>query len=571
MVSASLSSKDAASLRSRAEQRLAAHSKAPPQPSGLEEALRLQHELQVHQVELEVQNEELREAQTRLNTLLEEYSILYELAPVGYLQLDANGIIRRANARAVALLGREVSALVGLAFGRLLMPASQPLFQNYFKGLQANGQPEPCEVEVQHAKAASTWISLESSTTMGKNDHRLTFVDVTQARRLSRLLKEHQAQLETLVLERTRDLEQRNADYADLYNHAPCGYHSLDSQGLITNMNDTELQMLGFTREEVVGRMNIRELFSEASRQQFERDFPIFLETGVTRNVELVLKRKDGSEFPVLVSANSQYDAQGNFIQSFSTVVDDAVRFQAQANQRARQEELEQLVVERTKTVRRLAFEATLVEERERRAIAHELHDNLGQLLYSAKLKTQLLLDAEVTEEQVALCRQLEGLLRSAILAVRSLTTKLSPPTIEGLAFPVVLQTVVEELKQGFGLEVLLEDDGAPKAVDPSLGTFFYRVVRELLINVAKHSGHCTARVRTYLQGQTLCVEVEDPGPGIEDLKVLLNRTTTHGLRIIRERITQMGGDLSSLRVPDKGWVVTLRVPLPPKKEEVQP
>ena len=229
MVSASLSSKDAASLRSRAEQRLAAHSKAPPQPSGLEEALRLQHELQVHQVELEVQNEELREAQTRLNTLLEEYSILYELAPVGYLQLDANGIIRRANARAVALLGREVSALVGLAFGRLLMPASQPLFQNYFKGLQANGQPEPCEVEVQHAKAASTWISLESSTTMGKNDHRLTFVDVTQARRLSRLLKEHQAQLETLVLERTRDLEQRNADYADLYNHAPCGYRVMDT------------------------------------------------------------------------------------------------------------------------------------------------------------------------------------------------------------------------------------------------------------------------------------------------------------------------------------------------------
>jgi len=571
MVSASLSSKDAASLRSRAEQRLAAHSKAPPQPSGLEEALRLQHELQVHQVELEVQNEELREAQTRLNTLLEEYSILYELAPVGYLQLDANGIICRANARAVALLGREVSALVGLAFGRLLMPASQPLFQNYFKGLQANGQPEPCEVEVQHAKAASTWISLESSTTMGKNDHRLTFVDVTQARQLSRLLKEHQAQLETLVLERTRDLEQRNADYAELYNHAPCGYHSLDSQGLITNMNDNELQMLGFTREEVVGRMNIRDLFSEASRQQFERDFPTFLEMGETRNVELVLKRKDGSEFPVLVSVNSQYDAQGNFIQSFSTVVDDAVRFQAQANQRARQEELERLVVERTKTVRRLAFEATLLEERERRAIAHELHDNLGQLLYSAKLKTQVLLDVEVTEAQVALGRQLEDLLRSAILAVRSLTTKLSPPTIEGLSFPAVLQTVVEELKQGFGLEVLLEDDRAPKAVNPSLGTFFYRAVRELLINVAKHSGHCTARVRTYLQGKTLCVEVEDPGPGIEDLKVLLNRTTTHGLRIIRERITQMGGDLSSLRVPDKGWVVTLRIPLPPKKEEVQP
>ena len=571
MVSASLSSKNAASLRSRAEQRLAVHSKAPPQPSGLEEALRLQHELQVHQVELEVQNEELREAQTRLNTLLEEYSILYELAPVGYLQLDANGIICRANARAVALLGREVSALVGLAFGRLLMPASQPLFQNYFKGLQANGQPEPCEVEVQHAKAASTWISLESSTTMGKNDHRLTFVDVTQARQLSRLLKEHQAQLETLVLERTRDLEQRNADYAELYNHAPCGYHSLDSQGLITNMNDNELQMLGFTREEVVGRMNIRDLFSEASRQQFERDFPTFLEMGETRNVELVLKRKDGSEFPVLVSVNSQYDAQGNFIQSFSTVVDDAVRFQAQANQRARQEELEQLVVERTKTVRRLAFEATLLEERERRAIAHELHDNLGQLLYSAKLKTQVLLDVEVTEAQVALGRQLEDLLRSAILAVRSLTTKLSPPTIEGLSFPAVLQTVVEELKQGFGLEVLLEDDRAPKAVDPSLATFFYRAVRELLINVAKHSGHCTARVRTYLQGQTLCVEVEDPGPGIEDLKVVMNRTSTHGLSIIRERITQMGGDLSSRRVPHKGWVITLRVPFPPKEEEVQP
>lgn len=108
----------------------------------------------------------------------------------------------------------------------------------------------------------------------------------------------------------------------DLYEHAPCGFHSLDPNGLFLSINDTELSWLGYMQAEVVGRMNLRNILTLEGRQIFEQNFPKLKATGVLRDVELDFVRKDGTTFPVLVSATAVVGSAGDFEMSRSIVYD---------------------------------------------------------------------------------------------------------------------------------------------------------------------------------------------------------------------------------------------------------
>ncbi len=124
-------------------------------------------------------------------------------------------------------------------------------------------------------------------------------------------------------------LQQSLARYEDLYQRAPCGYHSIDRNGVFAAMNDTELGWLGYRREEVIGRLTFADLCTPASRQKFETIFPHFLATGEVRNLEFDLVRKDGSVLPVLLSSTAIRDAQGGFVASRSTLFDATARREA--------------------------------------------------------------------------------------------------------------------------------------------------------------------------------------------------------------------------------------------------
>ncbi len=136
--------------------------------------------------------------------------------------------------------------------------------------------------------------------------------------------------LERQVALRTRELSELKARYQDLYDAAPCGYHSVDAKGLIVEVNQTELEMLGYRRDEVVGRMNVRELFSDAGRRLFAVRFPRFLREGVLEDLEIEMRRKDGSRFWANINATAMRDAEGNILYSRSTFTDITERKQAE-------------------------------------------------------------------------------------------------------------------------------------------------------------------------------------------------------------------------------------------------
>ncbi|MGB5042105.1 MAG: PAS domain S-box protein [Nitrospira sp.] len=161
--------------------------------------------------------------------------------------------------------------------------------------------------------------------------------------RTAALAAEHKAlQLkESLLLKIAQDVQ-------DLYDHAPCGYHSLNSQGMFVGINQTELDWLGYQKDEVIGVMRFQDLLTPESVELFHQQFPGFLERGIVRDLEFELRRKDGTLLPILLSATALKDSDGRFIASRSTLVDITERRKADAALRQSHQTLEILVKERT-------------------------------------------------------------------------------------------------------------------------------------------------------------------------------------------------------------------------------
>ncbi|MFM8321220.1 MAG: PAS domain S-box protein, partial [Chloroflexota bacterium] len=135
------------------------------------------------------------------------------------------------------------------------------------------------------------------------------------------------AQQNLLELNHTLEerVAQRTAEVQDLYDNAPCGYHLLDAAGRVVRMNQTELDWLGRTREEVINRP-FTDFMPADALPIYQANFPVYLQQGLIHDLALDMQRKDGSRQPVLVSATAIYDEAGRFVMSRSTVFDNSNR-----------------------------------------------------------------------------------------------------------------------------------------------------------------------------------------------------------------------------------------------------
>jgi PAS domain S-box-containing protein len=145
------------------------------------------------------------------------------------------------------------------------------------------------------------------------------------------------------------------AEILDLYENAPCGYHSLGPDGTVLRMNATELSWLGYSREELVGRKTFADLVTPESLKVFQANYPGFKERGWVNDLLFDLVRKDGSVLPVILSATAVNDASGKYLLSRSTVFVDTLRKQAVRELERHREHLEELVGERTRELSRIA------------------------------------------------------------------------------------------------------------------------------------------------------------------------------------------------------------------------
>ncbi len=135
------------------------------------------------------------------------------------------------------------------------------------------------------------------------------------------------------MIERERDdeaLRKSGEQLRDLYNNAPCGYHSIDKDGVYVQINDTELAWLGYTREEIVGRKNFADVLTPETLGTFRENYPKFTAQGEVHDLEYDVVRKDGAVLPVLVSATAIRDSAGEFVASRSVMWDITARRKAE-------------------------------------------------------------------------------------------------------------------------------------------------------------------------------------------------------------------------------------------------
>ncbi len=203
----------ATALRQRAEKRLRT-TKREVAAMSTTDVQQLVHELQVHQIELEMQNEELRRVQVELEAARNRYSDLFEFSPVGHLTLDVQGHIQEANLVAATLLGLTRNKLRGQLLVELIAGEDRDVFHRHIQVVLRGDAQHVCEVRLQDQPGISCWIMLKSRAIPDESG-RLTqwqtaFFDISGRKRAEAMLQELNTTLEQRVKERTGDLAEAN-------------------------------------------------------------------------------------------------------------------------------------------------------------------------------------------------------------------------------------------------------------------------------------------------------------------------------------------------------------------------
>jgi PAS domain S-box-containing protein len=152
-------------LRRRAEERLRKR-RGPADETSEADAQRLLHELQVHQIELELQNAELQGSRDETEAMLEKFTDLYDFAPVGYFSLDERGRVLDVNLTGTVLLGIDRTRLISQCFPRFISPASRPRFVSFLKQIFAEPEKQVCEATLLKADGTAFWANFHGAAAL---------------------------------------------------------------------------------------------------------------------------------------------------------------------------------------------------------------------------------------------------------------------------------------------------------------------------------------------------------------------------------------------------------------------
>ena len=281
-------------LRQRAESRFTEQAAHLPSSATMRtpEALHaLLHELQVHQIELEMQNDELNRAQTAIDTAQARYFDFYDLAPVGYVTVSQTGLILQANLTMASLLAVTRDRLIDQPISHFIDKDDQDVFYLFRNKLLESGAPLSCELRMIKTGGASFWAGLAAIVVPGADDStalRIVLSDVTERK---------QAQ-ERLQLA------------ASVFNRASEGIIVTDANGHITEVNDSFTAITGYSRSDVMGR-NPSMLASGRQGPDFYSNMWGELTKHGHWCGELWNRHKNGTHYVQLVSIHAVCDTQG--------------------------------------------------------------------------------------------------------------------------------------------------------------------------------------------------------------------------------------------------------------------
>ncbi|HAX74523.1 MAG TPA: hypothetical protein DCY88_01475, partial [Cyanobacteria bacterium UBA11372] len=295
--------------------------------------------------------------------LVKEQAQLLDLAHDSIITWDLNSVIAFWNKGAEIMygwtkaeaIGQQVHILLNTQFPQPLAEIKAELWEKgYWEGELIHFTKDERQIAV-----SSRWVAQKED---GGKPIKILEInnDITQRKQAELALQQYSRQVE------------------DLYNNAPCGYHSLDASGTIVRINDTELQWLGYTRDEILNKIKFVDLVTPDSKQVFYDNFSRFKQLGFVNNIELEVINKNGSIRWFNLNATAIKDEAGNFLISRSSLFDISDRQRAEA-----QRKQAELALQESEEQRRLAVDLTHIG-------FWDWHIPTGKLIWNDNLFTLL-------------------------------------------------------------------------------------------------------------------------------------------------------------------------------------
>jgi PAS domain S-box-containing protein len=573
--------KDNRSLRRKAEKLL---SEAPEKlaPTSATDVQKVVHELSVRQIELEIQDEELRRSREELEESRSVYADLYDFAPVGYLTFDQTGIVIRANLTACGLLGVERSLLLKRPLNLFLDPESQDPFYLHKQKVLETTTTQSCQLVVKRRDGTLFDAQLVSIVVQvnGQPAVRSILTDITErraeeARRRYELLFQNSRDIVLLVRRSDGRILEANTAATSAYGYC---------RDELLNLSIDDLRVKG------TGRMTADQL------AQADAGGILF---------ETIHRRKDGSTFPVEVSSQGATVAGTQVM--ISVIRDIAQRKQAEEALRKARDDLEKRVEERTaelqkaydrlteETEERQRVEAQLRQAQKMEAlgtlaggVAHDFNNMLAVIIGFSEIATETLPEDSEVHHQLQKILQAGMRGRDLVKQMLAFTRK-----TEQEKKPVLLSTIVKEsvkllrasLPQTISIKTRVKTESSLILADPVQ-------IEQILVNLCTNAAHAMQE-----KGGTLDIElsgysaspssenphgmrpglymkltVKDTGTGISpDIRdrifdpffttKKLGEGTGLGLSVVHGIVKQSSGYITVESGPDKGSTFTIYFP----------
>jgi PAS domain S-box-containing protein len=396
-----------------------------------------------------------------------------------------------------------------------------------------------------------------------------------EANSLIHELRIHQVELEMQNEELRRvqnDLEISRSRYSDLYDFAPVGYLTLNKNSQIVDLNLTAARQLGIERGFLVNKPFQYFVFPP-DKKEFLSHLNAIFDKRERQIAEVRLSPKGGGQFYVRLESIYLEGEDGDGL-CRTNMSDVTLRKKAEQVLRNAHDELERRVEERTSALekaneelRQIPSKLIAVLEEERKRLASELHDSIGQTLAAMKFKIEMVLklrDEGVFSSAFDHLEQFVPILQSSIEETRRIYMGLRPSMLDSMGLLATLQWLrVEYMKLYPERHIELETGVAEEEIPENLKINIFRIAQEALTNMAKHSKAEWVDISLSKDGGGIELVVSDDGVGMDlDLILQTSATGSLGLTSMRERTELTGGSFSIESAPGGGTTIRAHWPI---------
>ncbi len=367
------------------------------------------------------------------------------------------------------------------------------------------------------------------------------------------LLRKRNENLEFDIKDQNRKHLQDENRFIQISEHAREFYWEVDSDDIFIYVSPVVEQTLEVSPLDIIGKQNFESLFQLTGTL----DGKEIIKNIKFSNIEIELNINQ-NELWLSVSGFSVIDKNGIYKGKRGACYDITRRKKAEI---ALKDNLKQIKKYQAK-LKKLNSEITLIEERERRRIAENLHDSLGQTLSLAYMNLSSINDVNCTPDVKKIIKGTSELLNKAIDESRTLTYDLSPPILYELGLVPAIKWKLEQIERKTGIETILTVNDVPEELKNEHNIFLYRIVNELFTNINKHANATKISVQVFTEKEMYNIIVEDDGIGfnVEKNKTAAN-TGGYGLMSIVERLDSINGSIKINSILNRGTKAKIIVP----------